>query len=146
MRYKRWPRELNEQIEKLKEELENYKNSEISWIKFRCIQTLYISFMCENMDKIITKEKSLINLRACVRYDFQKEIEYTISHANNQQILKGIVINIGGTGIGLYVFNPLIIGQEIFLITDIGELNRKGRICWCKELGDNVYKVGVKFI
>ncbi len=85
-------------------------------------------------------------MRSHVRYDFHKEVEYTINEAGAEKIFKGIIINISEAGLGLYVYNPLNRGQEIILKTDIRELNRKGNIRWCTQLGENIYKVGLMFI
>jgi len=49
-------------------------------------------------------------------------------------------------GVGLYAFNPLYEGQSIIVKSDMGDLNRNGIVRWCKELGDNIYRVGLLFL
>jgi hypothetical protein len=83
------------------------------------------------------------NRRAHVRYDFSEKIEYVLQDFTNE-IFKAVTINISDSGLGLYVFKPLNSGQVVRIKGIPGSLNT-GTVRWCKELGDNVYRVGVMF-
>ncbi len=89
---------------------------------------------------------SLHNRRAHVRYDFQQEIESIFRHNSTDEIFKGIIRDISEAGLGLYVFSPLKKGQEITIKSDLRELHRRGIVCWCNELGDSIYSVGLMFV
>jgi len=83
--------------------------------------------------------------RAHERYDFQRQIQYIIQ-GNPDQILRGTTIDISDSGVGLHVFNLLCKGQRIIVKSDMGDLNNIGIVRWCKEIGKNVYRVGLLFL
>jgi hypothetical protein len=85
------------------------------------------------------------NRRMHLRYEVEKEIEYCV-HDYAAQIFKGILINISDSGIGMFVFAPLHEGQEITIKSDDKKLNRRASVSWNREVGDNIYKVGLEFI
>lgn len=86
------------------------------------------------------------NRRAHIRYDLQQEIEYILPHNPADRIFKGIITDISEAGLGLYALSPLKEGQEITIKSNLRELNRKGIVCWCHELGDDVYRIGLMFV
>ncbi len=91
------------------------------------------------------QQRAFLNRRMHIRYELEKEIQYVINDYTEQSF-KGIVINISDSGIGLFVFEPLKKGQEINIQSDNKSLNRKGIVRRCREMGDNIYKVGLEFI
>ena len=86
------------------------------------------------------------NRRAHIRYDLQQEIKYILPHNPTDKIFKGISTDISEAGLGLYAYSPLNQGQEITIMSDLRELNRKGIVRWCHELGDSVYRIGLMFV
>jgi c-di-GMP-binding flagellar brake protein YcgR len=84
--------------------------------------------------------------RAHVRYELQQEIIYVLPNQTTDKIFRGIITDISETGLGLYSYNPLDEGQEITIMSESRELNRKGIVRWCHELGDSVYKIGLMFV
>jgi c-di-GMP-binding flagellar brake protein YcgR len=85
------------------------------------------------------------NRRAHIRYDLQQEIKYKLPHNPTDKIFKGISTDISEAGLGLYAYSHLTKGQEITIMSNVRELNRKGIVCWCHELGDSVYRIGLMF-
>jgi hypothetical protein len=86
------------------------------------------------------------NRRTHIRYDLQQEIRYRLRHNPAERTSKGIVIDISEAGLGLYTYNPLKEGQELTIMSDLRELNKKGIVRWCHELGESVYRIGLMFI
>jgi len=80
--------------------------------------------------------------RAHIRYEFDKELEYSLDHSGSKKNFKGTAINISDLGLGLYVFHPLDVGQGITLE---GGIDLRGAVKWCHELGENIYRVGLHF-
>ena len=85
------------------------------------------------------------NRRVNVRYELEQEVQY-VMHNSNKQYFKGIIINISDAGIDMFVFTPLQEGKEIIITSDDNRLNRRANVRWCREVGDNIYKVGLLFI
>lgn len=81
-----------------------------------------------------------------MRYDLQQEIEYILPHNLTDNVFRGIISDISKAGLGLYAFRPHTKGQEITIKSGLRELNRKVIVCWCHELGDSIYKVGLMFV
>ena len=91
------------------------------------------------------KQGSLLNKRAHMRHELQKEIQY-ILESQTDQFLKGILTDISDAGLSLYVFQPLPEGQIIMINSDTQDLNKRAMVRWCSELGDNIYRVGIMFL
>ena len=78
------------------------------------------------------------------RRDYHHEIEYLLD-PNSSETYKAVTIDISESGLGLYVFNPLSIGQQI-IIKDISHGSRnRGTIRWTKKANGSIYRVGVMF-
>jgi c-di-GMP-binding flagellar brake protein YcgR len=91
------------------------------------------------------KQGALLNKRAYIRHDLQTEIQYVIE-SKTDQFLKGMLADISDAGLGLYVFQYLPIGQIIMIKSDKRDLNKTAMVRWCRELGDNIYRIGVMFV
>jgi hypothetical protein len=91
------------------------------------------------------KQDTLLNKRAHIRHDLQTEIQYVIE-SQTDQFLKGILTDISDRGFSLYVFQPLPEGQIIMTKSDTQDLNKRAMVRWCRELGDNIYRIGVMFV
>lgn len=86
-----------------------------------------------------------IERRSHIRYDIQQEIQYA-NPDTLEEILTGIIVNFSQSGICLYVFRPVKLGQEI-AIRYGHQYHRKGVIVWCNKWAEalDIYKVGLKF-
>ncbi len=60
--------------------------------------------------------------------------------------LEGVTINISETGACVYLKNELAGGLE-FLVSGkvFGMTARRGRVAWCEQVVDGVFKVGISF-
>ncbi|MEW6584758.1 MAG: PilZ domain-containing protein [Nitrospirota bacterium] len=88
----------------------------------------------------MTKEQ-----RAHVRFDLQQEIRYAILSREDGD-LTGITLNISDGGLCMYIFISLSKGQKIIIERGLGDRAKKGEVRWIKQLGEDVYKVGLMFI
>jgi c-di-GMP-binding flagellar brake protein YcgR len=91
------------------------------------------------------KQRALLNKRAHIRHDLQIEIQY-ILESQTDQFLKGILTDISDAGLSLYVFQPLPEGLTIKIKTDTRDSSKRAMVRWCRELGDNIYRVGAMFV
>ncbi len=87
----------------------------------------------------------MTNRRAHIRYDLNKDIEYTSTHAASGESFKGIIVDISDSGLGLFAFAPLSVGQEITIKRGLPHSHSRGFVRWCKELDENIYRVGLLF-
>ena len=83
--------------------------------------------------------------RADIRYELRRDIEYVLNFTTSEEVFKGITVNISGAGLGIYTFNSLRVGQEITITSGLDDTYCEGTVKWCKELGENVYRVGLLF-
>ena len=93
----------------------------------------------------MNKQAVSYNRRAHIRHDLHLEIQYVLE-SQADQFLKGILTDICDRGLSLYAFQPLPEGQIIMIKSDTRDLNKRARVCWCHELGDNIYRAGVMFL
>ena len=91
------------------------------------------------------KQGALLNKRAHIRHDLQTEIQYVIE-SQSDQFLKGILTDISDAGLSLYVFQPLPEGLTIKIKSDTRDSSKRAMVRWCRELGDNIYRVGIMFV
>ncbi len=87
----------------------------------------------------------MTNRRAHIRYDFNSDIEYTLTHEATGETFKGIIVDISDSGLGLFAFKPLSVGQKITVKSGLPDMYSKGIIRWCKQLGENIYRAGLMF-
>ena len=91
------------------------------------------------------KHGALLNKRAHIRHDLQTEIQYVIE-SQSDQFLKGTLTDISDRGLSLYVFQPLPEGLTIKIKSDTRDSSKRAMVRWCRELGDNIYRVGIMFV
>lgn len=101
--------------------------------------------LCNRSSLSMKGHVSSCNRRTHIRYELQQEIIYVLPHQTTDKIFRGIITDISEAGMGLYAYNPLNEGQQITIMSESRELNRKGIVRWCHELGDSVYKIGLMF-
>ncbi len=87
----------------------------------------------------------MTNRRAHIRYDFTQDIEYNLNGATSGGNFKGIIVDISDSGLGLFAFVPLCVGQKIIIKQGLPFSHSSGVVRWCKELGENIYRVGLLF-
>ncbi len=85
------------------------------------------------------------NRRADIRYDFRNEISYSWNSEVSGMIFKAITVDISSSGIGIYTFTPLPVGQQVTIREGLEGTNRQCTVAWCKELGDDVFRAGLFF-
>lgn len=87
----------------------------------------------------------VIERRSHSRYDFPQQIQY-ISPDTREEITS-IIFDISDSGMCLYMFSPVGVGQEI-IIQRRRQFYKKGVIVWSSKMIEDIeiYKVGLKFL
>jgi CheY-like chemotaxis protein len=78
------------------------------------------------------------------RYDFKQDIEYCLNGSGPYEKLIGFTVNKSMEGLGLRIFNPLHIGQEITILNGLEAANLNGTVVWCRKVGENAYTAGLR--
>jgi hypothetical protein len=81
--------------------------------------------------------------REHTRYDFLQRVEYVLNPETSNEILKAVTINIGKTGLCLYIFNALREGQGMIIGSSPPVPFKTASVRWIKKMEDNFYKVGL---
>ncbi len=79
------------------------------------------------------------------RYSYPSVVEYTLDRREDQN-KKGVTVNVSRTGICLYIFNLLTVGQHITLRSVLPIPSKKAILRWTRRVDDNLYKVGMTFL
>ncbi len=82
-----------------------------------------------------------LNNRRHERFNFPYTIECFDPH-NDEEIIKGIAMNISVSGICLYIPQKLDKGQEITIRSVIYSCPQKATVCWIEKYDNDYYKVG----
>jgi hypothetical protein len=69
-----------------------------------------------------------------------------ILKGTEDRLLRGVVINISMSGLGIYLFEPLSTGQEIVLKSLLPGRHVVYTICWCKQIADGFYQAGMRMV
>ncbi len=85
------------------------------------------------------------NRRADIRYDFRNEISCARGSEAPGETFKAITVDISSSGIGIYSFTHLPVGQKITIREGLEGAHRQCTVAWCKELGDDVFRAGLYF-
>jgi hypothetical protein len=88
---------------------------------------------------------SVFDQRQEERYSFSETIEYSLDPFSDDEIFKGIVINITKDGICLLITNPLNEGQEITIKSTIPVSSQTAVVHWIEKKDKDYYKVGLVF-
>ncbi len=83
--------------------------------------------------------------RSHERYDFPSTIEYVLEPQTNDEVRKGVTINLSITGLSAYIFEPLPIGQKIVIKNGIPGKHQRAMICWSRQKDPDFYISGLKF-
>ncbi|MCL5022616.1 MAG: PilZ domain-containing protein [Nitrospirae bacterium] len=77
------------------------------------------------------------------RRTYYASVQYALAGAE-ERILKGTVINISLSGMGMFCYNPLSEGQEII----VRNISPRSHFCyqvqWSQKLGEDFFLVGLK--
>ena len=76
------------------------------------------------------------------RYYFPYTVEYLVNHHSDDQIFKGIIVNINDYGLCLCVSDPLCEGQEITIRSILPVTYQIATVRWSKKV-DTYYRVGL---
>ena len=82
-----------------------------------------------------------LNKRKHERFNFPYTIECFDSY-NDEEIIKGIAMNISVSGICLYIPQKLDKGKEITIRSVVYGCLQKATVCWSEKYDDDYYKVG----
>ena len=75
------------------------------------------------------------------RFNFPYTIEFLNPH-NDNEIIRGIAMNISVSGICLYIPQPLNKGQEITIKSVVYCCPKTATVCWSEKYDDVYYKIG----
>ena len=81
-----------------------------------------------------------IKKRKHERLNFPYTIECFDPH--NDEIIRGIAMNISVSGLCLYIPQHLDKGQEITIKSVVYGCSQKATVCWSEKYDDDYYKVG----
>jgi len=101
------------------------------------------AILFERLEKNMLTAKN-IKRREDFRCNSHHVIEYVLNNENDQQIFKGVTVNLSAKGLCIYVFNPLNKGQEIIIKSGL-RTNKPAIVLWKKKLDDDLFKVGLFF-
>ena len=82
-----------------------------------------------------------LNKRRHERFNFPYTIECFDPH-NDDEIIKGIAMNISVSGVCLYIPQSLNNGQEIIIKSVVYGCPQKATVCWSEKYDDDYYKIG----
>ena len=82
-----------------------------------------------------------LNKRKHERLNFPYTIECFNPH-NNEEIIKGIAMNISVSGLCLYIPQSLDNGQEITIKSFVYDCPQKATVCWSEKYDDDYHIVG----
>lgn len=75
------------------------------------------------------------------RFNFPYTIE-CFDPYNDEEIIKGIAMNISASGVCLYIPQSLDNGQEITIKSIVYDCPQKATVCWSEKYDDEYYTVG----
>jgi CheY-like chemotaxis protein len=84
--------------------------------------------------------------RINIRYECIQAIEYCLHPADNPEKLIGITVNKSNNGLGLRVFNPLPVGQNVTITRGLEVPPLQGTVMWCSKWSENMYRAGLHLI
>jgi hypothetical protein len=87
----------------------------------------------------------LFDKRKHERFNFPYTIECFDPH-NDEEIIKGIAMNISASGVCLYIPQSLDNGQEITIKSVVYDYTRKATVCWSEKYDDDYYTVGCRLL
>jgi hypothetical protein len=79
------------------------------------------------------------------RCDVSQIIAYSIPSDNGHGSLTGLLCDYSYSGLCLISNQPLQDGQEILVKSSLMTDSTTATVCWCKDIGNNTYKIGLKF-
>ncbi|MCL5422850.1 MAG: PilZ domain-containing protein [Nitrospirae bacterium] len=73
-----------------------------------------------------------------------QSIEFVVGN-DEQKLLKGTVTNISPSGLGIYSFSPLKVGDELTVKSVIPTQHQIYTVRWVNELLDDFFMVGLRY-
>jgi hypothetical protein len=81
------------------------------------------------------------------RRSYHAPINFILKEKENEnRMLKGVVSNISMSGLGMYSFSPLNVGQVIIVKSLLPGRHIEYGVRWCRELVADFYEVGLKMV
>jgi hypothetical protein len=87
-----------------------------------------------------------VNTRRHPRRLYSDNIEFCLDYSSAGTRLHGISVNISDSGIGLYTFTPIYVGQAITVETALPVPYQKATVIWVQKRAEDLYRVGLKFM
>ena len=78
------------------------------------------------------------------RNDFRRNIEFCLNSPLPDEVFIGLTVNKSIDGLGLRVFNPLHVGQEVTILKGLDGSTLQGTVVWCTKVGEHVYRAGLR--
>jgi hypothetical protein len=85
--------------------------------------------------------------RTETRHDFLSPIEFILDPPTNGEVLyKGVIVNIAGAGLGVYILEQLSTGQKIIIKTGLPVAQQPAAIRWVKKEKAHFCRAGLKLL
>ncbi len=85
-----------------------------------------------------------IDRRSEPRHTYFSSIEFALQTEHGEELLIGTSINISNSGLCIYSYVPLSVGQEITIKNAFPSRNRTCTVRWMNRLLDDFFMVGLK--
>lgn len=85
-----------------------------------------------------------IDRRSEPRHTYFSSIEFALQTEHGEELLIGTSINISNSGLCIYSYVPLSVGQEITIKNAFPSRNRTYTVRWMNRLLDDFFMVGLK--
>lgn len=83
--------------------------------------------------------------RKSPRYSYPKTVHYRDAGDRETPQLRGVVIDISNTGVGLYIYRAHPAGTVICFHDDLPGNARNATVRWIRELNAGFYRAGFEF-
>jgi hypothetical protein len=70
-------------------------------------------------------------------------VEYSLASNNADRVSTGLLHDFSSEGLCIITHNPLEDGQEIIIKSMLTHESIHAVVCWCRETGNTVYKIGL---
>jgi len=87
-----------------------------------------------------------IEQRMQTRHDFLSTIEYVLTPPSDDEIHKGVIINIASEGLGVYILDKLDTGQKIIIKNGLPPGYDHATVCWIRQEKTYFCRAGLKIL
>jgi CheY-like chemotaxis protein len=97
-------------------------------------------------EKLYDLSQPLNDKRRRARQAFTQVIEYYVNPASSHEKFIGITLDKSNEGLGLRIFSPLRVGDEITILKRFETTKQKGIVMWCNKKGKTIYRAGLRLL